>query len=357
MTLSEMGWDAAFAQSFESWSGRSDVQPGRVIVEFNYIYRVAIEGRELEAVASGRLKHQAASRSELPVVGDWVVVRKRQSENHGVIQAVLPRRSKFSRKVAGKVTDEQVVAANVDVVFLVMALDRDFSLRRLERYLLLAHDSDAQPVILLTKPDLAADVAFAVAEVAAVAGDVPFHVLSPKLNQGMEQVAAYLTASVTGTLLGSSGVGKSTIINRLVGYDLRKTREVREEDSKGRHTTTHRQLVTVPGGGLIIDTPGMRELQLWDVGDAVRETFDDIEAVAIECHFSDCQHRGEPRCAVKQAIADGRLPAARVESYLKLQDEVAYLERQQDERQIHEYKRRSKIGSKSLRVRLKEKGR
>jgi ribosome biogenesis GTPase len=357
MRLGELGWNDALAEAFTPFAEKADVQPGRVAIEFNHNYRVYVDDAEIEAVAAGRLKHQAESRSELPAVGDWVVVRKRPDEDRGSIQAILPRWSKFSRKAAGDVTGEQVVAANVDVVFLVMALDNDFNLRRLERYVLIARDSGAAPVILLTKPDVGTDVPARVAEVAALAGDLPIHVLSPKMNQGVEQVRAYLRVGRTGALLGSSGVGKSTIINRLVGSDVQKTRDVRESDSRGRHTTSHRELVKLPEGGLIVDTPGMRELQLWDVGEAVRETFDDIEALAKACRFTDCRHREEPRCAVKAAVADDHIPASRLESYHKLQDELAHLVTQQDERARLEDKRQSKVLNRSLRARLKEKGR
>jgi ribosome biogenesis GTPase len=357
MRLDELGWDAALAAQFAPWREKVDMLPARVAIEFNQNYRVYIDGDELEAVAAGRLKHHAGSRAELPAVGDWVVVRRQPGGDRGTIQAILPRRSKFSRHAAGSVTDEQVVAANADVVFLVMALDHDFSVRRLERYVLLARESGASPVILLTKPDMADDVPARVREVAAVAGELPVHVLSPKLNEGLEQVRAYLGVGRTAALLGSSGVGKSTIINRLVGQDILKTREVREEDSKGRHTTIHRELIKLPGGGLIIDTPGMRELQLWEVTDAVRETFDDIETLASQCHFSDCRHRDEPRCAVKAAVEEGRVPAARYESYLKVQGELAHLATQQDERARIEEKRQGKTGAKALRARLRDKGR
>ena len=353
MHLRDLGWDEGLAHAFEPWAGKPHLQPGRVFIEFNYLFRVYIEGGELEAVLAGRLKHHAASRSELPAVGDWVVVRRRPDDERGTITALLPRRSRFSRKTAGQITDEQVVAANVNVVFIVMGLDPDYSLRRLERYLLLARESGAAPVVLLTKPDLAADVPARVAEVTALAGDSPVHVLSPKFNQGIEQVAHYLTPGRTGALLGSSGVGKTTIINRLVGTEARKTRAVRASDSTGRHVTSNRELVVLPNGGLLIDTPGMRELQLWDVGTAVRETFDDIEALASACHFTDCRHRDEPRCAVKQAVQDGRLAADRLASYHKLQDEMAFLARQQDERAQQDHKRRWKTITKSYRQHFK----
>ena len=355
MRLTQLGWDDTFAAAFERRSAELDIEPARVAIEFNHIYRVWTENAELEATVSGRLKHEAASRSELPAVGDWVVVRRRRVDDRATIVGVLPRRSWFSRKAAGTLTDEQIVAANVDVVFTVMALDANFNLRRLERYLLLSRESGAAPVILLTKPDLSDALPAQVAAVRSVAGALPVHVVSQRRNEGLEHVAAYLTTGRTGALLGSSGVGKSTIINRLVGGDVQKTREVRAADSKGRHTTIHRELVVLPNGGLIIDTPGMRELQLWDVGDAVRETFDDIEALAAECHFTDCRHRDEPRCAVKAASADGRLAPGRLESYLRLQGELAALARQQDERVQLEDKRRSKVMGKALKKHLKTK--
>lgn len=342
MRLTQFGWDDGFAAAFAALPPAPNVEPARVAIEFNYLYRVWTEGGELEATASGRLKHRAASRAELPAVGDWVAARRRPGQDQGAIVAVLPRRSAFSRRMAGAVTDEQVVAANVDVVFIVMGLDPDFNLRRLERYLLLARESGATPVVILTKPDVSETVAGQTAAVASIAGPTPVHVASPKLGQGLEPITACLAPGRTGALLGSSGVGKSTIINRLIGEDVRKTREVRESDARGRHTTSHRELIVLPGGGLIIDTPGMRELQLWDVGEAVRETFEDIEALAAHCHFTDCRHRDEPRCAVKAAVEDGRLDARRLESYHKLHEELATLAREQDERAELEEKRRGR---------------
>jgi len=351
--LAQLGWDDTFAAACQRLTADADVEPARVAIEFNHIYRVWTGEAEIEATVSGRLKHHAARRSELPAVGDWVLVRRRRADDQAAIVAVLPRRSWFSRKTAGTVTDEQIVAANVDVVFLAMALDGDFSSRRLERYLLLARESCAAPVILLTKPDLSTAVTGQIADVRAVSGDLPVHVVNAKSGHGIEPVAAYLTHGRTGALLGSSGVGKSTVINCLVGEEVQKTREVRATDSKGRHTTIHRELVQLPRGGLIIDTPGMRELQLWDVDEAVRESFDDIEILAAGCHFTDCRHSGEPRCAVKAASTDGRLDPARLSSYLGLQQELAVLARQRDERAQLDEKRRTKVASKSLRRTLR----
>ena len=355
--LASLGWDEQFAAAFAMLGGEPGLQPGRVAIEFNHLYRLQLASGEVEATVSGRIKHHARSRADLPAVGDWVAVRVGEPQQLSTIKAVLPRRTRFSRKMAGEVTDEQVVAANVNVVFLVMALDDDFSVNRLERYLLLARDSGADPVVLLTKADLCADVPARVAEVGRVAGGMPVHVVNPRQNEGVEAVRGYLSAGRTGTMLGSSGVGKSTIINRLAGVDRQRTGEVRESDSKGRHITTHRELILLPDGGLVIDTPGMRELQLWDVGDAVSEAFDDIEALAADCRFGDCHHTGEPRCAVAAAVEQGSLAPARLESYLKLRSELAHLSRQQDARLEAEEKRRLKVTGKVPKSRLRDKGR
>ena len=332
MTLTELGWNGEFAAAYEPWRSKAYVHPGRVAIEFNQIFRIYVEAAELDAITAGRLKHRARGRAELPAVGDWVAVRKRPEEDRGVIMGVLPRRSAFTRRAAGEVTGEQVVAANVDIVFVAMGLDRDYNVRRLERYLVMARESGASPVILLTKPDLCPDLSAHLREVTSLAGDVVVHVVNAKRGEGLEQLRGDLGPGKTAALLGSSGVGKSTIINRLVGADVRRTGEVRASDSRGRHTTMHRELVVLPGGGLIIDTPGMRELQLWDASDSVRETFDEIEALAPGCYFSDCRHRDEPRCAVKAAVAEGQVSADRLESYIKVQEELAGLARQQEER-------------------------
>jgi ribosome biogenesis GTPase / thiamine phosphate phosphatase len=268
-----------------------------------------------------------------------VAVAARPDERTGTIQAVLPRRTKFSRKTAWQATEEQVVAANVDVVFIVTSLNEDLNLRRLERYLILARESGAEPVVLLTKSDLAPDVDAAVADLRTVTFDVPVHALSNVTGEGLDELGAYLRPGVTATLLGSSGVGKSTLINTLVGDELLATREIRE-DGRGRHTTTRRELVQLPGGGLVIDTPGMRELQLWVADEGLEEAFADVTSLFEHCRFSDCRHEAEPGCAVKEALADGTLAPERWDSYRRLEAELEHLERRLDKRAAAEERRR-----------------
>jgi ribosome biogenesis GTPase len=356
--LRELGWTDARGREFDALrDGAESLFPARVAVAFNHHFRVYVEGEEWEAMVAGRLKHRVAHRAELPVVGDWVVVRRRPGEDRASIVAVLPRASAFSRKEAGDLTGQQVVAANIDVVFIVTALDADFSPRRVERYLLLTREGGARPVVLLTKPDLCVEVARAVVEMTAVLGDAPLHVVNPRTAEGLEAVRGYVDVGRTAALLGSSGVGKSTIVNRLVGQDVRRTQEVRATDAKGRHTTTHRELILLPGGGVLVDTPGMREVQLWEGGEGAEQTFDDIEIVGTGCHFSDCRHRGEPRCAVAAAVASGSLSEARLTSYHALHDELVALSARQDMRARTEQKRRAKVATKALTSRLRQKQR
>ena len=355
--LKELGWDEKWARAFAPFAADGLV-PARVAIEFNYIYRLYAESGELQAQHTGKLRHEAESREQLSAVGDWVAARPTPGEATATIEAVLPRRSRFSRKVAGETTEEQIVAANVDTVFLVMGLDGDYNPRRLERYLLLAFESGASPVVILNKSDVADHLSEDLDEIRGLAVGIPVHAISAKSGSGIEVIEGYLGPGRTGALLGSSGVGKSTLVNKLIGEELLKTRDVRASDSRGRHTTRHRQLIVLPEHrGLLVDTPGMRELQLWTQTEGSRETFDDIIELAQGCHFTDCRHRDEPRCAVKQAIEDGKLAADRLEAFLKLQDELKSLETRKDVRAQIVEKRKIKSVNQSLKKLYKSRDR
>ena len=347
MDLDALGWDAGFAAAFLDY-GAAGFVPARVTLEHQHIYTVHTGHADLLATVAGSLRHKAAARHEYPAVGDWVALRAHEAGRRAVVHAVLPRRSKFSRKVAGDETDEQIVAANIDTVFLMMALDADYSLRRMERYLATAHEGGASPVVVLNKADLCADLRARVAETEAAAGGAPVVAISTKIDEQLDALARFIAPGRTIALLGSSGVGKSTLVNRLVGHNLQRTRAVRESDQKGRHTTTHRQLIVLPAGGLLIDTPGLRELQLWDTGEGLGAAFDDIEALAPGCRFRDCRHDNEPGCAVKAAVAEGRLETRRLDSYRDLRREQDSLAQRQDERALAEKKRQGKILARAV---------
>jgi len=328
VNLESFGWSEFFANSFAPFAAQG-YGAGRVGVQHKTQYELYTEAGELRAETTGKMQYEARSKDDLPVVGDWVVIRHREKEL-ATIYDILPRKSKFSRKAAGTKTEEQIVAANIDTVFLVAGLDGDYNLRRLERYLVVAWESGAKPAIVLNKADLCEDLDHVVAEVEAVALGVPIIVMSAVNDQGLDELLFHIKTGTTGALLGSSGVGKSTIINHLLGKDILKTREVRETDDRGRHTTSRRELILLPAGGLLMDTPGMRELQIWGGDEGIKEAFDDITELAQQCRFRDCQHGPEPGCAVQQAIAEATLAPDRFESYLKLQKEIAYLHRKED---------------------------
>ena len=353
--LTALGWDDTLAEQFEPHAAAGLVA-GRVAVQHRGAYDVFTELGELRCDVAGRLYDESTSPADLPAVGDWVAVAPRSDEQAGTIHAVLPRRTKFSRKTAWQAAEEQVLAANIDVVFIVSSLNEDLNLRRLERYLILARESGAQPVVLLTKSDLAADVADAPAAVDSIAADVPVVVLSSVSGEGLDAVRSWLRPGVTAALLGSSGVGKSTLVNTLAGEELLTTQEIRD-DGQGRHTTTRRELVRLPGGALVIDTPGMRELQLWVADEGLEETFEDVTSLFDQCRFSDCSHDSEPGCAVKAALQDGTLTPERWESYLKLQAELAHLERRLDKRAASEERKRWKALSRFSRDAARAKGR
>jgi ribosome biogenesis GTPase len=328
-SLENLGWTPAFADHFEPFA-RQGLAAGRVAVVHKDLCGVYTPLGELWSEVSGRMRHEAASRAQLPVTGDWVVLRPRPSEGRATIHALLPRRSVFSRKAAGAVTEEQVVAANADSVFLVCGLDRDFNLRRMERALVLAAESGAEPVVVLTKADLCDDPAARRMDVLGVAPAVAVHAVSSVTGDGLAGLAPYVAAGRTVALVGSSGVGKSTLVNRLLGSEAQPTAEVRAHDGRGRHTTTRRELIPLAVGGWIIDTPGLRELQLWADEIALPAAFADVDAVAAECRFRDCRHESEPGCAVRDALAGGRLSAHRYASFLKLRKELHHLALKQD---------------------------
>ena len=328
--LESLGWTEWLSARYEPFAN-DEVVAGRVSVQHRGAYDVLTVHGELRCDVPRRLVHEAETNADLPVVGDWVVVAPRPEDGAGTITAVLPRFTKFSRKTAWQATEEQVLAANIDVAFLVASMNEDLSLRRLERYLILAWESGARPVIVLTKADLHAAPEAAVAEVETIAGGVPVVAISSKTGSGLEGIREQLAAGLTAVLLGSSGVGKSTLVNTLAGEELLATQEIRE-DGKGRHTTIRRELIQLPGGALIIDTPGIRELQLWVADDGIDEAFEDVTTLFASCKFSDCAHDREPGCAVHAALTDGSLSAERWESYLKLHAELEHLERKLDKR-------------------------
>ena len=328
--LTSYGWSDSLQRDFEPFAARGLV-PARVIVQQRGRYRLAAPAGEIEGHISGRFAHQAAD-GAYPVTGDWVAAELKA--DMAIIAEVLPRATAFTRMAAGTSQDRQVVAANVDTAFLAASLNADLNLRRLERYLATTYESGAAPVIVLTKADLCDDPQPLIAAVEAIAFGVPVLAVSAATGAGLQALSAHLAPGKTAVLLGSSGVGKSTLVNALAGAELMATREIREDDARGRHTTTHRELVLLPSGALILDTPGMRELALWDaqagVAAAFAQTTAEVERLAEGCRFRDCAHGREPGCAVQAALADGTLEAERWRSFQKLQRELAHAERKED---------------------------
>ena len=343
--MNTLGWDEFFANHFQSYAA-DGYAAGRVALEYKHFYRIYSEWGEVLGEIAGRLRHEALDREDLPVVGDWVVIRRSPESDKVTIHAVLPRKSKFTRKVAGFRTEKQIVGSNIDTVFLVTSLNQDFNPRRVERYLIVAWESGARPIIVLSKSDLCDEVEERTREIKAVVGDVPIHAVSVVKREGLDELARYLKAGQTVAFLGSSGVGKSTLVNYLLGREHLRVQEIRKHDGRGVHTTTHRELIVLPQGGLVLDTPGIRELQLWDGEGGLQIAFADIETVAAQCYFSDCRHQDEPRCAIREALAEGAIDAARYESYQKLKKELTYLARKQDIRSAIVEKKRWKTLSR-----------
>jgi ribosome biogenesis GTPase len=336
-----LGWDPGWAAAFAPFAG-ADRQPARVVAAHRDSWVLATPHGDRDAVLAGRLRHLAVRPSDLPAVGDWVAAGvDARDAGPAVIHAVLPRRTAFRRADdEGHIADEQVLAANVDVVLVVTGLDGDFNLRRLERYLAVAWSGGATPVIVLNKADLAADPAGFRVAAEAVAPGVEVRVIAALTGDGVAGLAAdHLVPGRTAVVLGSSGAGKSTLVNALAGEELQRTAAVREDDSRGRHTTTHRELLRLPGGALLIDTPGIRSLGVAGAADGLRSAFADVEDIAAACHFTDCRHEREPGCEVRAALADGRLTAERMAGHRKLVREAAHAARGGD-RLLREAERR-----------------
>ena len=328
-SLTELGWSSFFEKQAQP---NTPLIPARVAEESRELYHILCEQGEFPAELSGKLRHEIESRAGMPAVGDWVLAGLRPHQERATIHRVLERKGRFSRKMAGRKTEERIVAANIDVAFLVSSLNREFNLRRVERYLTLAWDSGAKPLIVLNKVDLSNDHDRATlrGEAEKTATGVPVILTSAACGHGVDELRAILQPGVTAAFLGSSGVGKSSLINALLGTRQLATQAIRASDDRGRHTTTTRQLLLLPRGGIVIDTPGMRELQLWDAREGLDQTFADIEELATGCRFRDCRHQSEPGCAVRAAVQAETLDARRLQSFHKLQKEERFLEAKQD---------------------------
>ena len=341
MSLENFGWEPFFSQQVDQ--NEATLTMGRVASQHHDLYRVFAEIGELVCNVSGRLRNQSPAAADLPAVGDWVLFRQRELAR-GTILRVLRRRSQLSRRAAGNRNEQQIIAANVDTVFIVTGLDHDFSLRRMERYLSLVLDSGAAPVLILNKCDLADDVEGKRLATESIAQSVAVHLVSAVKSETLAELNRYLSRGQTVALLGSSGVGKSTLINSILGTELQRTKTIRSSDSKGRHTTTYRRLIPLTGGAMLLDTPGMREVQLWAGEESLHRSFADIVEVAEGCRFRDCTHQHEPGCAVRGLIDDERLA-----SFHKQQKELAYLHRQTNLQAAHAEKQRWKAIHKSMR--------
>lgn len=342
MSLEDYGWDESWAARFASLDLGAGV-PARVISGHRDSYHVHTGEEDISVQAAGKLYHKPFTRSDLPAVGDWVIVEG------STIKGVLPRKSTFSRKFSGKTSREQIMATNLDTVWVVSTFEADFNPARIERYVTLVLESGAAPVIVLAKSDLVEDTVTSIAILEERIPGVSVHAVSAKTKTGLNALKTYLLTGHTIALLGSSGVGKSTLINHFFGRDILHTALVREKDGKGRHTTTHRELILLPSGSLLLDTPGMRELQLWSDDDALEKGFSDIEEIAAQCRFSDCKHESEPGCAVIKAAENGALPQERFQNYKKLTSELSFLERKTDSRANLQEKKKWKGISKERR--------
>ena len=346
ITLHDLGWDDQFSADFEAL-GDSSLIPARVEIEHNHLFRLLSGHGELLARTAGRMRHRARTQSDLPAVGDWVAISITDRARHATIKSILPRHSCFARKATGNPTKQQVIAANIDIVFIVAGLDADFNPRRIGRYLVAAEQSGAQPIVVLNKSDLREDLSTCIREIKRISGQVTIHANSCQTTAGIEQLSSYLRPGRTIALLGSSGVGKSSIINCLLGEKRQRTQKVRISDNRGRHTTIHRELIVRPSGGIIIDTPGMREFAAWNIDRAVENSFEDIDGLATDCRFRDCAHRSEPGCKVRAAVASGQLMPERLAQYHRMVDEQAELETRSAERNAQSELRNERVTGRS----------
>ena len=356
MTREEMGWGEFFAKGWKEIMDAEGMLPARIVRAGSRLHLIWCDGEELLAETTGRLHYEARSAVDLPVTGDWVAISRYAGEDRATIRAVLPRKTRLLRRAAGSAIEMQPLAANVDCAFIVNAVDggRGYNVRRLERWLAIAGEGGVEPAIVLNKADLCADLDAVLAETDVVAPGVPIFVTSAVTGQGLDELRRHVARGRTGVFLGLSGVGKSALLNRLVGEAVQGVAPVREADRRGRHTTTDRELFALPGGGAIIDTPGLREVQL-PGHEGLDSAFPDIEWLADACRFHDCRHHGEPGCAVQLALAEGTLDPQRFENYLQLQRELAYLARQTDRRAQREHRAKWKQISKD-RKQLKKDG-
>ena len=358
MNIIDYGWNIYIKAQGEQRQV-DGLLPGRITTQGSQLSRVVTDHGENWSILQGALLNQLTTRADYPAVGDWVLVDASQQLQQWIIRQILPRGSSLMRKVTGMVTEEQILAANIDYVFLVTALDggRNFNLRSIERYLTVAWESGATPVLVLNKADLCEDTEGSILAAESVAPGVAVHAISCITGDGLESLYQYLSAGVSIVLTGLSGVGKSSIINRLYGDNFLETGAQRDADRRGRHTTTRRELVKLPSGALLIDTPGLRELQLWGDEASLSSAFPEIEELAAECKFNDCRHTGEPGCAVQAALASGELEQSRYESYLELQRELRYLKSKQDIRLRKQQQARGKAIAKFSRQRYSQKQR
>ncbi|QAT40470.1 ribosome small subunit-dependent GTPase A [Clostridium sp. JN-9] len=348
-TLTELGLNEKIINEFNDNFNKGQHYLGRVSIQYKNLYVVETEQGSVHGKINGKMFYNAEGKDDFPAVGDWVVLdRNNEANGEAVIQHIITRKSKFSRKEAGDNFQSQIVAANIDILFICMSLNNNFNLRRMERYISVAWDSGAVPVIVLTKADLCHDYDTNVSNVRRSAIGIDVVVTSNVENLGVEKIKSYMKTGITAAFIGSSGVGKSTLINNLCGKEMLDTGNIGEND-KGRHTTTHREMVVLPEGGVVIDTPGMRELHVLDNETGIENSFSDIDELSKKCKFSNCQHETEPGCAVREAIDKGEITLERYLNYVKLQKEAEFMKRKLDKREADKYKKHIIKRNKSIR--------